>query len=81
MVVWCWAVALSSAQGIDEYFPTAPLDVAAVEQVLTPERLGEAARTYDSSIPSAEVDRDRRILAEARGVPLAKLKVSKALDN
>ncbi|MEO0600537.1 MAG: hypothetical protein AAF211_03820 [Myxococcota bacterium] len=81
MLVWCWAVALASAQGIEKYFPTTPLDVAAVEQVLTPERLGEAARTYDTAALSAEVDRDRRILAEARGVPLAKLKVSKALDR
>jgi len=75
VLIWtCLAV----ARGAD-VFPDIRLDKAQVEAVWTPEILGPPARTYDGTRVSPRVDRNRRILAAARGDDVGEIEVSDAL--
>lgn len=80
-IVGLWLLASASASDITEFFPDNPVDLAEVQKTLTPERLGPVARTYDASTATAEVDRDRRVLALAKEVEVADLRVSRALSR
>ncbi|MEN0066570.1 MAG: hypothetical protein AAGA48_30825 [Myxococcota bacterium] len=76
--LWCGIVA---AQGLDEWFPPTPLDVAEVKEILTPARLGTAAQRYDAVTASAQVDRDRQIVAAARGIEVSETRIPVALQR